>query len=42
MIIGRFIYYVYIPLVTCVCLGRFLAFLVVLCWLIVHRQVGGC
>ena len=41
MIIGRFIYYVYIPLVICVCLGRFLAFLFVRCWLIVHRHVGG-
>ena len=41
MIIGWFIFYVYIPLVICACLGRFLAFLVVLCYLIVHIHVWG-
>ena len=30
VVTGRFIFCVYIPLVICVCLGRFLAFLAVL------------
>ena len=41
MIVGRFIFYVYTLLVLCVCLGRFLAFLDVVCWLVVHSHVGG-
>ena len=42
VVTGRFIFCVHIPLVICVCWGRFFAFLVVLCCLVVPRHVGGC